>query len=75
MNREEDKSMFRTVLILIFFVTFTGCVQTQPTTSTFRGSARRDTDSAFWGTIKKTDGTEYFRMGSLLIMKRDGRSK
>jgi len=71
----KGKSMFRKVFLPILLATFSGCVHTQTTTSAFRRSAHRDADSAFWGTVKKTDGTEYFRMGSLLIMKRDGRSK
>ena len=52
----------RTILLLAICL-FSGCA----TTST----SRNDTLDAFWGLRTETDGTEYFRIGSLLIKTKD----
>ncbi len=52
----------RTILLLAICL-FGGCA----TSST----SRKDTSDAFWGRRIESDGTEYFRIGSLLIKTRD----
>ena len=52
----------RTILLLAI-CHFSGCA----TTST----SHKDTRDAFWGLRTETDGTEYFRIGSLLIKTKD----
>ena len=52
----------RTILLLAICL-FGGCA----TYST----SRKDTSDAFWGSRTELDGTEYFRIGSLLIKTKD----
>ncbi len=58
--------MYRIVISAIILGMLSGCVQT-------RSSINRE--SAFWGDVVEADGTEYFRMGDMLIMTRNGRSR
>jgi hypothetical protein len=61
--------MYRIVISAIILGVLSGCVQTR--SSINRGDAK----SAFWGKIIEADGTEYSRMGDMLIMTRDGKSR
>ena len=55
------------LILLLILTLFTGCVQTRSTGSMSHTSRHKDADSAFWGQRTDADGTEYFRMGRLLI--------
>ena len=61
--------MYGIVISAIFLGMLSGCVQTR--SSSNRGDAR----SALWGKVVEADGTEYFRVGDMLIMTRDGKSR
>ncbi len=58
--------MCRIALLVLLLGTLTGCVQT---------AVRSDADSALWGRSIESDGTEYFRIGKMSIMTRDGESR
>ena len=57
--------MRKMLILAVILGTFAGCVQTP---------VRSGGPEPFWGHVTELDGTEYFRMGSLLIMTRDGQS-
>jgi len=57
--------MRRIAILVLFLGTFAGCAQT---------AVRSDADSALWGHCIEADGTEYLRIGKLLIMTHDGES-
>ncbi len=61
--------MYRIVISALILGMLSGCVQTR--SSINRGDAR----SALWGKVVEADGTEYFRMGDMLLMTRDGKSR
>jgi hypothetical protein len=48
----------RTILLLAICL-FSGCASSS--------TSRKDTRDAFWGIRSELDGTEYFRIGSVLI--------
>jgi len=62
--------MHKLLIPALLFCMFTGCVQTQ--SRTLDNGVRGNTKRAFWGRKKEKDGTEYFRMGKLLIKTGDG---
>ena len=43
--------------------------------TTISPTSHKDTQPALWGRRTEVDGTEYFRIGSLLIMTRDAHSR
>ena len=52
----------RTILLLAICL-FSGCASSS--------TSRKDTRDAFWGIKSESDGTEHFRIGSLLIKTKD----
>lgn len=58
----------RTILVLIVCL-FTGCAETVSSKSSTSNKP------AFWGRRIKQDGTEYFRIGKLLIRTKSGPSR
>ncbi len=58
--------MYRIVISAIILGLLSGCAQTP---------VHSGGPEPIWGYRTEPDGTEYFRMGSLLIMTRDGKSR
>lgn len=58
--------MYRIMICALLLGMFAGCAQTP---------VRRDASDTFWGRRTEPDGTEYFRIGKLLIMTRAGESE
>ncbi len=58
--------MCRIAILVLLLGTFAGCAKT---------AVRSDADSALWGRSVELDGTEYFRIGKLSVMTRDGESR
>ena len=65
----SGKTMYRIVISAIILGLLSGCVRTRSLIT------REDAQSALWGKVVEADGTEYFRMGDMLIMTRDGKSR
>ena len=65
----RDETMYRILISVIILGMLNGCVQTHSSIN------RRNAQSAFWGKSVEADGTEYFRMGDMSIMTRDGKSR
>ena len=59
--------MGRLLLVALLACMFGGCVQMS---SSRPHGASRGAKSAFWGSTKEADGTEYLRMGNLMMKVR-----
>ena len=63
---ETMETMYRIVISALILGLLSGCAQTP---------VHSGGPEPFWGYRTEPDGTEYFRMGDILIMTRDGKSR
>jgi len=68
-------AMRKAVIVLLISCMLAGCVQTRSSRSSSPfGRVHRDSETALWGRVNESDGSEYFRLGKMLILIRDGKT-
>jgi len=66
--------MRKAVMVGLAFCVLGGCVQTKSSHSSSPfGRVHRDSETALWGRVNEPDGSEYFRVGKMLIPVKDGK--
>ena len=66
--------MRRAVMVVLAFCVLGGCVQTKSSHSSSPfGGVYRDSQTALWGRVNESDGSEYFRVGKMLILVKHGK--
>jgi len=66
--------MRKAMMVVLAFCVLSGCVQTRSSHSSSPFErVHRDSETALWGRVNESDGSEYFRVGKMLILVKDGK--